>query len=119
KETIYKNSINIYGNKSSFATRGFLRSQNTNIVTATLPEVPGAEGDATLILPTLGTGYLGERCRRYIRVHQPRKPSSNKFRLIMFQILTKLQETTLILSTLGTRYFWEEYCRRDIRVQRP
>ncbi|OXU30580.1 hypothetical protein TSAR_007185 [Trichomalopsis sarcophagae] len=59
--------------------------------------------ETTLILPTLGTRYLGERCRRYIRVHQPRKPSSNKFRLIMFQILTKLQETTLILSTLGTR----------------
>ncbi|OXU20606.1 hypothetical protein TSAR_011557 [Trichomalopsis sarcophagae] len=45
----------------------------------------------TLILPTLGTRYLGERCRHYIRVHQPRKPPSNEFRLIMFQILTKLQ----------------------------
>ncbi|OXU22143.1 hypothetical protein TSAR_001565 [Trichomalopsis sarcophagae] len=44
KETINKNSINIYGNKSSFATRGYLRSQNTNIATATLPEVPGAQG---------------------------------------------------------------------------
>ncbi|OXU21225.1 hypothetical protein TSAR_015055, partial [Trichomalopsis sarcophagae] len=61
--------------------------------------------ETTLILPTLGTRYLGERCRRYIRVHQPRKPPSNEFRLIIFQILTKLQETTLIPSTLGTRYF--------------
>ncbi|OXU23635.1 hypothetical protein TSAR_015632 [Trichomalopsis sarcophagae] len=100
-------------------TREFLRSQNTNIVTLTLLEVPSAQvtsktpnqrvvilhetpGDevdttnpwrreTTLILITLGTGYLEERCRRYIRVHQPRKLPSNEFRLIMFQILTKLQ----------------------------
>ncbi|OXU26988.1 hypothetical protein TSAR_006851 [Trichomalopsis sarcophagae] len=59
--------------------------------------------ETTLILITLGTGYLEERCRCYIRVHQPRKLPSNEFRLIILQILTKLQETTLILSTLGTR----------------
>ncbi|OXU30581.1 hypothetical protein TSAR_007186 [Trichomalopsis sarcophagae] len=41
-EIIHKNTINIYGNKSSFATRGFLRAQNTNIATTMLLEVPSA-----------------------------------------------------------------------------
>ncbi|OXU28739.1 hypothetical protein TSAR_000205 [Trichomalopsis sarcophagae] len=66
-----------------------------------LRETPGDDVDianlwrreTTLIIFTLGTGYLEERCRRYIRVHQPRKLPSNEFRLIMFQIVTKLQET--------------------------
>ena len=38
------NSVNNDGNDSSFATRGFLRSLNTNMVTVTASEVPGAQG---------------------------------------------------------------------------
>ncbi|OXU18882.1 hypothetical protein TSAR_015226, partial [Trichomalopsis sarcophagae] len=34
---------------------------------------PGHQ-ETTLMLPTLGIEYLEERCRRYIRVQQPRKP---------------------------------------------
>ncbi|OXU23742.1 hypothetical protein TSAR_001373 [Trichomalopsis sarcophagae] len=40
---------------------------------------PGHQ-ETTLMLPTLGTGYLEERCRRDIRVQRPQKPPSDKTR---------------------------------------
>ncbi|OXU18131.1 hypothetical protein TSAR_015529 [Trichomalopsis sarcophagae] len=70
----------------------------------------------TLILSTLGTMYLWDRCRHDICVQLPQKPPINKFQLIMLRIPIKLQEQTLLLSTQGTKYFGD-HCRCDIRVQ--
>ncbi|OXU30970.1 hypothetical protein TSAR_010063 [Trichomalopsis sarcophagae] len=36
--------------------------------------------ETMLIQPTLGAGYLEERCRRYIRVQRPRKSPINESR---------------------------------------
>ncbi|OXU26635.1 hypothetical protein TSAR_001628, partial [Trichomalopsis sarcophagae] len=190
KEKINKNSINIYRNKSSFATRRFLRSQNTNIVddkallgtwcpgwtpklvireflrsqktnivTSTLLEhgygailkiIPRDDVDTvypghqvptkplsslysysvtsktpnqrvstknvtTLILHTLGTRYLGERCRRYSRVHQPRKPpnTSESIAVAIFvfsdpktPLVTKLYFLSSILSAFALQQYY-------------
>ncbi|OXU20054.1 hypothetical protein TSAR_016247 [Trichomalopsis sarcophagae] len=42
--TINENFVNIDGNESSFVIQWFLGPLNTNIVTATLSEVPGSQG---------------------------------------------------------------------------
>ncbi|OXU16661.1 hypothetical protein TSAR_000915, partial [Trichomalopsis sarcophagae] len=42
--------------------------------------------ETTLLLPTLGIRYLGERCRHDIRVLQPQKPPSSKTGLISINI---------------------------------
>ncbi|OXU26933.1 hypothetical protein TSAR_009524, partial [Trichomalopsis sarcophagae] len=166
-QTINKNSINIYGNKSSFATRGFLvaeheyrdgntllgswcpgwavstssptvsrkinnffvpklvtreflRSQNTNIVTLTLLEVPSAQED------DVDTVYPGHQIPRKrlsslysytVTSKTPNQRVSTKYVVILRETPGD-DETTLIQPTLGAGYL-EERCRRYIRVQRP
>ncbi|OXU21946.1 hypothetical protein TSAR_015539 [Trichomalopsis sarcophagae] len=87
-------------------TRELLRLQNTNIVTSTLLE------ETMLILFTLDTRYLESHYRHFTRIQRLRKPPINES-LIFCETLgddvdtahLRHQETTLILSTLGTRYF--------------
>ncbi|OXU29225.1 hypothetical protein TSAR_003188 [Trichomalopsis sarcophagae] len=142
-ETINKNSINIYGNKSSFATREFSRSVNTNIATATLPEVPGTqEDDVDTVYPghqiprkrlsslysytvtskipnqRVSTKYVvilretpgddvdtANPWRRVPRGALPSLYSCSATSKIPDQRVSTKNETTLILITLGTRYF--------------
>ncbi|OXU16350.1 hypothetical protein TSAR_015215 [Trichomalopsis sarcophagae] len=80
------------GGEQNENTRGFLRSQNTNNVTATLPEVPGALG--------------GQYQRRPQEFHEK---STTYFVETLYSGVFEVaeHETTLILFTLGTRYLRE------------
>ncbi|OXU27197.1 hypothetical protein TSAR_015041, partial [Trichomalopsis sarcophagae] len=129
--TINKNFVNVDGNESSSAIRGFLRSLNTNIVTATLPEKPGAQTRHNDLLRYLvprvdsitsspgvfwefdratkhGCGVIlkiilkGDVDTVYPWNEVPRIPL---FLLYSCSESSKTPETTLILATVGPRYF--------------
>ncbi|OXU31833.1 hypothetical protein TSAR_008282 [Trichomalopsis sarcophagae] len=111
-----KNAVNINERKYSFVTRGFLailpevpgaqgwqyqhrlleylmsRVDSINIISwdylkyRTISMLSGPRNPMSLILFTVGTRYLGERCRHDILILRPQKPPSNKTGLISINI---------------------------------